>query len=231
MSYPEYSNNSSASGLGSLEEIFGLDEATYRGVNGFEVIIVLVGILAMFISGLVGFNIQSAVNRDLQRKHDIDQVLIAINQFYLNSSPIPSARKYPASSCSSRSNEVDYEFALKQQLTGQRRDIDNHAYIKLQDFPVDPWGQYSSQKKDRQIALRTCSGGKEFEQGDGAVYADGSPSCNFRSSEEKYRQCYLYTSNPSADQFELAYYSESKKGFITFARTNNSAVREGFVAV
>jgi hypothetical protein len=229
MSYPEYSSSSDLGGIANVEDIFGLDEVGYRGVNGFEVLIVIIGLIAMVVSGLVGFNIQSAVNRDLQRKHDINQVLIAINQFYINSDPIPSNRKFPSASCSSRANEVDYEFSLKQQLTGQRREVDTHAYIKLQDFPLDPWGIYSVNVSERQIPIRNCSSGGIFAQNNSKVYPDGAQSCNFRSSDQKFRNCYLYTSNPSRDQFELAYYSESRSGFVTFARSNDNQVRESFV--
>src|SRR6476659_7919668 len=128
--------------------------SSFRRINGLELIVIVIGILSLigvFTWGLFSTNTE---NRDKQRLHDIDQVLIALDNFYSNSSTIPSQRFYPVSICSADLNEVDFESTLKNYLTGKKPEVDTHQYIAPENFPADNWGVYSKTFAERKIPFR-----------------------------------------------------------------------------
>jgi hypothetical protein len=199
----------------------------YKKLNLLEIgtaclsIILLISVLAF------GFFSQSAKNRDSQRSADIEQVLDAIISFYQNSSTVPSQRYYPIANCSSQLNEVDFEFSLRQYLTGQVIQSDPHAYILPQEFPKDSWGVYSTALSQRELRLRDCP--KVFSnltQNSTNVYEDTQiQSCNFDLRQSKYKKCYLYGSSTSGDKFELGYYNESQGVYIVYSKFRDGNIK------
>ncbi|MEI6728101.1 MAG: hypothetical protein WCK98_00495 [bacterium] len=179
-------------------------------------LVVLVSLVGIFIWG---FFSQSNKNRDAQREIDTQNIIKSINSFYTNSSTIPSRKSYPISQCSERLNEADFEYTLKEYLTGNKKQIDTHQYIKPEDFPSDKWGVYSKTPQDRRVALRDCP--KIFssiETTASNIYPDGTKSCNFSSKNTNYLRCYLYTSSNSGDKYQVSYYSEDRGAFVVYSK-------------
>jgi hypothetical protein len=189
------------------------------GVIGF-MILILIGV------SIWGFFSQGAKLRDAKRKADIEQVVWALNNYYENSSLIPGEKRYPLAVCSGRLNEVDFEFTLKQYLTGQKQQFDNHNYIKEGKFPKDDWGGYSSTLGSRELELRACPKVfSDLNNPEASVYPDETLSCNFQPNSARYRKCYLYTSTISADQYEVGYYSEAQGAYIIYSRLRDGEIR------
>ncbi|NJK71335.1 hypothetical protein HC766_00585 [Candidatus Gracilibacteria bacterium] len=196
---------------------------TRKKVNFFEIGIIVVSVLGVIITFAIGFNTQAIKNRDEQRFADINNVVIALDNYYLNSSVNPSSRTYPVANCSFDLNEVDFEFTLREQLTGMRLDLDTHAYIKPDDFPKDNWGVYSQNLNQRKLPYR-CSQNLSGDSSD-SIYKDEYPSCNFSSTAEKrFRQCYIYTSSNNGDTYQIGYYSEVDKQFIVYRKFRETPI-------
>ena len=179
-------------------------------------LLVLLTLIGVLIWGIFS---QSIKNRDAQREIDIQSVIKAVNSFYSNSSTIPSRKSYPVSQCSERLNEADFEYTLKEYLTGAKKQIDTHQYIKPEDFPADKWGVYSTTPQNRKVVLRDCP--KIFssiETATSNIYPDGTKSCNFSSKNKNYLKCYLYTSSNSGDKYQLSYYSEDRGAFVVYSK-------------
>lgn len=190
----------------------------YRRTNGLEIIVIVLSIAALvgvFCWGLFGKNTE---NRDKQREKDINQIILALDDFYKNSSTIPSQRAYPISNCSESANEVDFEFTLKRYLTGLVQEKDSHVYIQPDDYPKDRWGEYSDTFAQRKVNYR-CPEKLNLPNGTSnntRIYAN-YPSCNF-SQAKKYFKCYLYTSSNNGDTFRVGYYKESDQSFVIFKK-------------
>ncbi len=194
-----------------------------KKLNSLEKITIAICVFILIGVGLFGFISQTAANRDTQKVEDISQVLIALEQFYNNSSTIPSQRAYPVSVCSQKPNEVDYEYTLSEYLSGSREKFDSHTYIQKQSFPNDPWGQYSTIYSQNRVTTRDCPGVfiSEEQNPEDNIYSDRRASCNFNNgdrTQRTLRNCYLYGSSSNGDSFELAYYSESNGRFVIYSR-------------
>jgi len=189
----------------------------YRRINGLEIIVIVLSIISLigvFSWGLLGKNTE---NRDKQREKDINQIIIALDDFYKNSSTIPSQRAYPISNCSESANEVDFEFTLKRYLTGQVLEKDSHVYIQPVNYPSDRSGQYSDTFGERKVGYRCPEKlNTTGVNNNSRIYSDFS-SCNF-SQAKKFFQCYLYTSSNNGDTFRLGYYKESDQAFVIFKK-------------
>ena len=189
--------------------------------NGLEWSIIVLLIIALLSVVFWGFFVQEAKNRDIQRFNHFSQTLIpALDGFYTNSAATESARKYPIAKCSPDLNEVDFELALRQNLTGQLPEIENHTFIQAKNYPQDISGKYSKNFGDRKVSYR-CTERLSLDtvQQQKAIYPDRD-SCNFKPSQN-YKQCYLYTSNSIGDTYQLAYYSEETTCFVTFKKFRN----------
>jgi hypothetical protein len=190
------------------------------GFNRFESLIIVLCLSTLTISFLIGYFQEQKINRDLQRQEHIEKVVQALDAYYLNSSKILSARKYPVSSCSSRLNPVDYEFTVKQHLTGKRKEFSTNNYLEGFDFPNDPKGIYSETFESRKIDLTSCP--SQFNNTAKSIYPDKTASCNFSSGKDKkYKMCYTYASSSVGDQYQIAYYSEAKGKFQIYSKLRN----------
>jgi hypothetical protein len=186
---------------------------------------ILVAVVVLAVSLFVGFDTGNKSMKDLRKRADISQVVTALNLYYENSNKVDGEKKYPLASCSGVINEVDYEFTLKQFLAGQRPSYDNHPYILMADFPLDPWGNYSKNFNDKKTNLKACT--EEYLNTEtGLIYPDSSLSCDFDFKQKQYRNCYLYTSSLSGDSFQIAYYSNIKEGFVVFTKYRKNPVQE-----
>jgi ABC-type antimicrobial peptide transport system permease subunit len=197
-------------------------------VNGLEFLVIIFSVIAVIGVGIFGFSVQEAVNRDKQRTFDMENIMLpALLDFYKNSGAVENSRLYPISRCSGDLNEVDYEFTLRQNLTGRLPEVDNHTYIDQNNYPKDKSGQYSDNFKDRKVNYR-CPEKLNFStvQSGGQIYPDYA-SCNF-SRSQNLRKCYLYTSTANGDTFQLGYYSESKNCFVVYTqfRSDNLKSRQ-----
>jgi hypothetical protein len=214
------------------EDVVSLDkyDLSEDKLNLLEIGVILFCILSIIGVFIFGFVNQSTKNRDTQRLNDISQILLALDSFYQNSSIDPSQKYYPIASCSAQLNEVDFEYSLKQYLTGKRIEKEPHQYINPSNFPKDPWGMYSQKPNQRKIKLRDCP--KVFSEvgANSDIYTDQGQSCNFDRKLADYRKCYLYTSSSNGDKFELAYYSEQTGTFMVYSRFQNLPLRTESVA-
>ena len=147
------------------------------GLNLFEKFLILVMIIPLIISFLKGFADQNILNKDDRKRQDITEVMKAIDLSYLNSAPIENTRKYPASKCSGQLNEVDFEYTLNRSLTGRSPKEDTNIYINPKDFPVDPFGDYSTKKSERKIPFRSCPSVQKVENDNIQI---GRASCRER---------------------------------------------------
>lgn len=199
-------------------------------LNGLELILIIIGVLAIVTTSIFGILNQSEINRDKQRDFHFRQNLIpALNQYYNNSGALAESRKYPIFRCSGFANEVDYELTLRNLLTGSVLEVENYPYISKDKFPIDNNGSYSKSLVDKEklkleyrcqnllplgvISDKTKNIYESFE------------SCNFKVARG-YRKCYLYTSSATGDSFTLSYYSESKKCFVIFNQLRNQKYTE-----
>lgn len=201
-----------------------------RRINLLEIGLVVIAIILLLVTSLFGFFSQATRNRDLQRQNDISQILTAIGYFYYHSSNNPAERFYPKSECSQKLNEVDFEYTLKQYLTGSRPNIEPHSYINPSDFPRDRWGVYSANFSDRKVNLQDCP--QVFNQNSSTIYKDGSSSCNFlRKANNGYLRCYLYSGSQNGDKFELAYFSETQNQFIVYSKFRSENLKTEKLAI
>jgi hypothetical protein len=202
---------------GGYDTAYTYDEGSYQYFNGFEIIIIAFSILVLLGSLIYGFLAAGPGNRDLQRVFDINQVTLALDSFYLNSSTIPSERYYPISSCDGAINTVDYELTLREYLTGRKVEKETRIYINPNDWRNDQWGTYSKTLGERKIPLK-CKDLLQLTSGDKAqdIYPDGRSSCNYLSTQinKDYYQCYLYGSSVNGDKYSIGYYSEEKNQMI-----------------
>ncbi len=193
-----------------------------RPVNGLEVAIVLFSIILLIIPLIWGFWISGPSSRDEKRRHDIEQVAVALDYFYQNSNSNPSDRSYPIAICSNSANEVDFEATLRYHLTGKRPDLDNYSYIDPEKFPKDITGVYSTSLENRRSPF-TCD--KILSPTSTTIYENNYPSCNLNISDPNLRNCYLYGSSVNGDTYYLAYYSETRNAYVFFTKFRSEPIQ------
>jgi hypothetical protein len=201
-------------------------QTSFEVLHILDYLLLLVSVALIFFPLFRGISIQNAANENLQKEHDLKQISKALNFFYINSSNIPSERKYPTSQCSGQPNEVDYEYTLHNYLTGKRKNIDTASYINEADFPNDPFGVFSVKNSERKIKLRRCEQVFQNETQNDLVYNNGAKSCNFdlNNKETKYRNCYLYGTNTGGTKYQVSYYDQVTDKFVIFTRSRDDEV-------
>jgi hypothetical protein len=216
----------------SSQYIYDPDSASITGEwepRRFNVLeIGIIGFCILSLLGIIvwGFLQQDTKNRDRQREADITGTIIpALEDFYKNSAAVEGSRFYPISRCSGDMNEVDFEFTLRQHLTGQVKEIDPFAYISSDNYPRDNWGTYSESQNQpipfrcpQNLNLSTISQNNR-------IYGN-FPRCNFSISNNLYK-CYLYTTSQNGDRFKVGYYSEELKCFIKYEKFRGQGVTIG----
>lgn len=220
----EYNSQSSSpydtGGYDSYSTIgIGYSNQGFQRLNGLEIIVIIVCILSLIGAGLWGLFTSNTSLRDQQRKAHIEQVLTAMNQFYQNSSFVPSLRRYPIAVCSNNLNEVDYESTLRLHLIGKQRELDSHIYINEDNFPRDRWGEYATSFDQKKTKFRCPN----ILQEGANNYDDSYPSCDF-SSTRNLNKCYLYSSSTNGDSFQLAYWSEVNNRFVVYSKFRDNQV-------
>lgn len=197
-------------------------------INGLEIIVVLIMIIAIIVSGFMGFFAGSKENQDSQKYHDISEIIKSLDYFYANN------QAYPIRQCSEDLNPIDFEYTLRRNLTGQVAKVGTQNYIKSA-FPQDIRGDYTS-AYDKYIYNLPCpSLIQDSAAKNNQIYSDGSSACNYNRSALKTTKnpngkvelrCYLYTSSVNGDKYSLGYYSEVEQKFVivTKFRTDRSRV-------
>ncbi|MBC7472099.1 MAG: hypothetical protein H7196_02450 [candidate division SR1 bacterium] len=193
----------------------------YQYFNGFELIIIIISIVALVVLFIYGIIFVGPANRNSQRIFDMNQASLALDSFYLNSSTIPSERYYPISSCDAAINSADYEYTLREYLTGKKIEKETRVYINPNDWRSDPWGTYSKTIGERKIPMK-CQDLLQLNSSDKnqIIYSDSSSSCNYSSiqSNKAYYQCYLYGSSVNGDKYSLGYYNEEKNQMVIITK-------------
>ncbi len=200
------------------------DYSSYSGgdlqsLHILDFICLFIAICSVTIPLYFGITSQNVANQVAQKQFQISQVQKALDSYFVGSSNIPGERKYPISLCSGQPNEVDYEYTLLRHLSGQEVNLNNFAYISAKDFPLDPFGSYSTTKTNRPIKLRICEG--VFDQNNpNQVYPGNLRSCNFQKNHPntQYRNCYLYSTDNRGFEYQLAYYDEVKDQYVIFTK-------------
>ena len=195
-----------------------------RRINALEIGLILISIAMLAGVFWWGFVNQQAINRDKQRVADIGNVIQALDEFYKNTSLIPSQRFYPKAPCSESLNEVDFEFTLRNYLTGKVPEVESHIYINPENFPKDRWGEYSKTFIQRKVTYRCSEKLSSNTSGDSQVYRDGYDSCSF-NKKSNYKKCYLYTASNSGDTYQLSYYKEETGKFILYEKFREDQIK------
>lgn len=197
----------------------------FKSINLGEFLLVIFCIIALLFSLFLGFYNQNYINKDNQKKFDINQVLKALESYYISSNTVPSLRYYPQSLCSEKLNEVDYDYTLRIYLTGLDITLEPNTYIFPDKWPFDKSGKYATYLKDRKIPLKSCDRVyKNLQNLDNRIYDFGN-SCQFNITNKDYRNCYLYSGYSGGEKFELAYFSESKNVLVVYSRFRDGILK------
>lgn len=189
-----------------------------RRFNGLESLVIFLLLSLLSFSIIWGYTQEAKLQRDRQRAEHMRGVIALLDAYYEESSPEAVRRRYPLSTCRNSLNTADYEFTLKQHLTGQVETVTTHNFLGASELPVDPWGVYSQTLAERETSY-PCVGILNPESP--TIYPDDTLSCNFSSQEtepERFRRCYLYATNSVGDEYRLSYYSEARQDFVVFRK-------------
>ena len=203
----------------------------WESLHILDFILLIISVCLIFIPVWIGVSSQNIRNQITQKERDMNQVILALNNFFKASSNIPSERKYPISVCSGQPNEVDYEWTLNRHLTGKEVNVEPFAHITPNDFPLDIWGEYSMTTNNRPIKLRSCDGVLGSPNANNLVYSTGAKSCNFAkiNANTKFRNCYLYSTDNRGFRYQLAYYNEEIDKYILFTKNREAKMVRSIV--
>jgi hypothetical protein len=205
------------------------DVYDYPSFNGFELIIMFLSVISLIVAFGFGFVANGPTLRDSQRAFDINQTIKALDSFYTNSSLVPSERYYPISVCDAALNTPDYEWTLREYLTGKKTEKETRVYINPADWRSDPWGKYSKTLGERKIPLK-CQDKLQLATNNAnqVIYPDDNTSCNYSTQQanEAYYKCYLYSSSVNGDTFSIGYYSESTNQMVIYKRFRQDAIKQ-----
>jgi type II secretory pathway pseudopilin PulG len=201
------------------------DEISTR-FNGLEIIVVLVLLISMISVTTWGFFTGTRESQDRQKQHDIQEIMVALDYFYKQN------KFYPIRQCSEDLNPIDFEFYLRQNLTGKVTSVGSENYIST-SFPRDRVGEYVLRADQYLYRVPCPSVIAESVRSTGNIYSDGQNACNYNrltttrqgifgsyedSSQIRLR-CYLYTSTVRGETYRLGYYSESQARFVVISKT------------
>ncbi len=198
-------------------------------ITGLEAVLVLFSVLLL--AGSFGFGVINSrpINQDKKKRHDINQIIAALDMYYINSDSIENKRTYPVAVCADQANEIDFEYTLRNHLSGQNQNENSHAFIPSELFPRDDWGRYSIKFENRQVPF-DCA--KEITHGaNGEVYPNGYPSCNFSLSRKDFQKCYLYGSSVNGDSYKLVYYSEANDYLVRIDKFRDEDIKQSIIKI
>jgi hypothetical protein len=196
------------------------DSSNFERLHLLDYILLLLGIIIVVSPFFAGYSSQIAVNQTVQKERHFKELFKSLDSYFVDSNSIPSARVYPKSLCTGQPNEVDFEYTLRNHLTGKVKEIINHAYIKDQDFPLDPYGEYSYTATERKTPLRNCEQVFGIQSTKSQIYDNNYKSCNYKrdSKDTKFRNCYLYATDEKSFKYQLAFYDEDKDKYIIYSK-------------
>lgn len=211
----------------SDSNLYSFFSSFLNGLHLLDFVLLFISLVVIVTPFGFGIYAQNISNGIVQKEQDIGQIIIALDQFFANSSTVPSKRLYPIGACGNKPNEVDYEYTLKQHLLGKVTNLDTHIYISEPDFPNDKQGNFSTKISQKQISTRDCP--KVFSRNKNntdLVYNDGSLSCNFGKdgADTKYRNCYLYSTDQLGFEYQLSYYDSSNERFVIYKKNREQPI-------
>jgi hypothetical protein len=177
-----------------------------------ETFIIIVCIFSLLAISLLAIFRQNIENNDLIRGRNIDSVVKALEQYYIDSSFNELTKRYPISVCSTNSpNSVDYEYTLKNALSKTTSKTNSFIYINESIFPQDPSSKTEpiEQKISREGLV--CIKDIDYRE-----YGKNGNACK--------TPCYLYASSSNGDQYSLAYFQDSKNTFIKKSQVRNKSI-------
>jgi hypothetical protein len=201
------------------------DNYSYDRLHFFDYVFILISAICLLCAIVFGIIEQNQLNEITKKQNDIEQVVKALDMYYIDSSKIPSERKYPVAVCNGKPNEVDFEYTLKTALGGKVKSQNNFAYIKPDDFPYDTSGEYANKLSDKKVKLRDCP--RVFGTKKDFIYADQSQSCSFDAVnvDDKYRSCYIYASDSLGFQYQIGYYDQYKNTYTIYTKTRDQPIQ------
>jgi hypothetical protein len=203
------------------------DNYDYDRFHFFDYVMILISIVCLVCAVFYGVVEQNRVNEITKKNNDIDQVISALDLYYTDSSKIPSERKYPIAVCNGKPNEVDFEYTLKNALAGKIVSKSTYDYIKEKDFPFDTSGEYATRLTDKKIKLRDCPKVFGNIKTQDYIYPDRSQSCSFESTniDNKYRSCYIYSSDNLGFEFQIGFFDQYKDTFTVYTKTRDQPIQ------
>lgn len=214
---------------------------TSFGKKGFAVL--MLAILSLISVFSLGFLQEKNKIEDIKKEKDILQIIKALNTFYNDSNEFVEKKFYPIGACSGELNSFDYEHTLRKALTGGGLNAKKHVYIKPENWPFDEAGSYTTNlndyagtnpkntnKKVADLGVINCFHSlSNFEKENlKNKYFDGGKICKFDNKREPMKfdfftqkNCYLYTSTITGDQYKLAYYSKPLQKFVVYSQYRN----------
>lgn len=184
----------------------------FQSLTLLETFIITICLFVIIFAVIVGLLDQIKVNNDKIRIRNMVSVTKALASFYNDSSSIEFTRRFPISECSTSSpNSVDYEKTLNLTLTGQTigQASNGFRYIESNSYPQDLKAEFINSSP---IA---CGDPKT---------TNSNNACNHRPESGK-NFCYLYSTSPNGDRYNLSFYSESKNRLVTLTQLRNDKLQ------
>jgi hypothetical protein len=196
------------------------DSGSYERLHILDYLLLLIGLLLVITPFIVGYSSQISLNQTSQKERHFKEIFKSLDSYFTDSNSIPSDRQYPISLCTGQPNEVDYEYTLRNHLTGKVKEIINHPYINDNNYPLDPYGVYSETKTDRKLPLRKCDQVFGIQNSTTQIYDNKYKSCNYKrdSTDTRYRNCYLYATDEKGFKYQLAFYDENKDMYVIYTK-------------
>jgi type II secretory pathway pseudopilin PulG len=181
------------------------------------VVVTLIGLLVLQVVN--GFGAQMNEVVDENKSKQLASVISALDLFYKDSSDFLENRSYPKAGCSNDLNEFDFEYTLKGELTGFKSKTRTHSYIKKNEFPSDPQGNYQATLDSTYACKATLPPDEQKFAG----YFDNTQHCKFDINSA--RNCYLYSSTLIGDGYKLAYWSPYYNKFVVYSKFREEAMK------
>jgi type II secretory pathway pseudopilin PulG len=204
------------------------DTSQFDRFHFFDYVLIFISVISIIAAVVYGIVEQNQTNEITKKNNDIMQVISALDLYYNDSSKVPSERKYPIAVCNGKPNEVDFEYTLKNHLSGKIKALNLYEYIKPVDFPIDTSAEYATRISEKKVKLRDCPkvfGNKKIVD---YIYPDRSLSCNFDKDniDIKYQSCYLYASDNLGFEYKIGYFNQYTNSYIIFSKIRGEPIQK-----